>query len=117
MSCHALTHKILELRYSYLPFDINKFNIGHTGLKYQSRKTFTSPPRFAVEKKDKNFETTFALPSEPLSLRKNLIIWKQDFLKIASSRMFCCNFSSQQEFKSLDELGLKFLITYSHSQK
>ena len=99
MACHALTRKILERRYSYLPFDINKSNIGHTRLKYQSRNNFyKSTQSCCREKKNKNFMTTYALPLEPLSLRKKIIIWKQDFLKIASSRMFSCNFSLQKEF-------------------
>ena len=57
MACHALKHKISELRNGYLSFYVNKSDTGQKHLEQQEKKytktTFASLSKFAVEKKKK----------------------------------------------------------------
>ena len=53
MACHAPTHKISELRHSYLPYYVNKFDMDHTRLEQPQKSFFASLSIFAPKKKKK----------------------------------------------------------------
>ena len=77
---------------------IDKFDNGHTRLKYQSRNNFYKSTRICCREKELEFHDDLCVAFGTYKFKKKNNYSKQHFLKIASIRTFSYNFSSQEEF-------------------
>ena len=113
MACDALSDEISERTHAYLPFHVNKSDIAHMRLKQQQKKntetTFASPPRRAIEKKNKVENNgkwkVFCVTRKRKYFSINIFQVKVPFpLKTSVSKTFCDVFWGGIEMEHCPEM-------------